>query len=179
MGFYDLVPLLSHGCVAPLSHPLLPSLQPSKFGVLSQACHFLECSFFPVLPGDVLLNLQTQLQFPFLEEASPDLFRQSWLLPSLDVLIALFIWVKIPKDWTLREWHYWKPEPVGLCWVSLVAHTLQFRRPGFDPGFGLGRSPGEGNGYPLQYSCLENSMDRGAWRATVQRVAKSQTQLSN
>ena len=32
---------------------------------------------------------------------------------------------------------------------------------------GLGRSPGEGNGYPLQYSCLENSMDRGAWWATV------------
>ena len=32
---------------------------------------------------------------------------------------------------------------------------------------GLGRSPGEGNGYPLQYSCLENSMDRGAWQATV------------
>ena len=31
---------------------------------------------------------------------------------------------------------------------------------------GLGRSPGEGNGYPLQYSCLENSMDRGAWQAT-------------
>ena len=40
--------------------------------------------------------------------------------------------------------------------------------------------PPEGeNGSPLQYSCLENPMDRGAWRATVQRVAKSQTQLSN
>ena len=36
----------------------------------------------------------------------------------------------------------------------------------------LGRSPGEGNGNPLQYSCLENSMDRGAWRATVHGVAK-------
>ena len=42
-----------------------------------------------------------------------------------------------------------------------------------------GRSPGEGNGYPLQYSCLENSMDRGAWRATVHGVTKSQTRLSN
>ena len=38
-----------------------------------------------------------------------------------------------------------------------------------------GRSPGEGNGNPLQYSCLGNSMDRGAWRATVHRVAKGQT----
>ena len=38
-----------------------------------------------------------------------------------------------------------------------------------------GRFPGEGNGNPLQYSCLENPMDRGAWRATVDRVTKSRT----
>ena len=44
---------------------------------------------------------------------------------------------------------------------------------------GSGKSPGEGNGYPLQYSCLENSMDRRAWQATVHGVANSQTQLSN
>ena len=43
---------------------------------------------------------------------------------------------------------------------------------------GLGRSPGEGNGNPLQYFCLKNSMDRGAWRATVHEVTKSLTQLS-
>ena len=42
-----------------------------------------------------------------------------------------------------------------------------------------GRSPGEGNGNPLQYSCLENLMDRGAWQATVHGVAKSWTWLSN
>ena len=39
---------------------------------------------------------------------------------------------------------------------------------------GLGRSPGEGNGSPLQYSCLENHVNRGDWWATVRRVAKSQ-----
>ena len=44
---------------------------------------------------------------------------------------------------------------------------------------GLGRSPEERNGNSLQYSCLENPMDRGAWWATVQGVAKSQTQLSD
>ena len=44
---------------------------------------------------------------------------------------------------------------------------------------GLGRSPGEGNGNPLQYSCLENPMDGGAWWATVHRVTKSQTRLSD
>ena len=43
----------------------------------------------------------------------------------------------------------------------------------------LGRSPGEGNGNPLQYSCLGNPMDRGAWRATVHGVAKSPIGLSN
>ena len=42
---------------------------------------------------------------------------------------------------------------------------------------GLGRSPGGGNGNPLQYSCLENSMDRDAWQATVHGVPQSQTQL--
>ena len=44
---------------------------------------------------------------------------------------------------------------------------------------GLGRSPGEGNGNPLQYSCWENPMDRGASWATVHGVAKSQAQLSD
>ena len=46
-----------------------------------------------------------------------------------------------------------------------------------DPGSipGSGRSPGEENGNPLQYSCLENPMDRGAWWATVHRVTKSWT----
>ena len=39
----------------------------------------------------------------------------------------------------------------------------------------LGRSPGEGNVYPLQYSCLEDAMDRGAWQAIVHGAAKSQT----
>ena len=42
-----------------------------------------------------------------------------------------------------------------------------------------GRSPEEGHGFPLQYSYLEHSMDRGAWWATVHRVRKNQTQLSN
>ena len=47
------------------------------------------------------------------------------------------------------------------------------RDPGSIPG--LGRSPGEGNSNPLQYSCLENPMDRGAWRATVHRISESDT----
>ena len=50
-----------------------------------------------------------------------------------------------------------------------------------DPGSisGSGRFPGEGNGYPFQYFCLENSTDRGTWWAEVHGVTRSQTQLSN
>ena len=60
--------------------------------------------------------------------------------------------------------------------TALVAQMVKNPRAG-DPGSspGLGRSPGDGNGYPLQYSWLENSMGRGAWRATVPRVAQLNT----
>ena len=57
------------------------------------------------------------------------------------------------------------------------ASVYNARDPGSIPG--SGRSPGEGNGNPLQYYCLENPMDRGAWQATVHGVAKSRTGLSN
>ena len=55
--------------------------------------------------------------------------------------------------------------------VQIVKNYLQCKRLGSIPG--LGKYPGEENGYPLQYSCLENSMDRGAWQVTVHRVTKS------
>ena len=61
--------------------------------------------------------------------------------------------------------------------AQMVNICLQCRRCGFDPR--LGRSPGEENGYPLQYPCLENSMDRGAWQTTVHGVAKGQIRLSD
>ena len=57
------------------------------------------------------------------------------------------------------------------------ANARDIRNVGSMPG--LGRSPGGGNGNLLQYSCLENPKDRGAWQATVHRVTKSWTQLSN
>ena len=60
---------------------------------------------------------------------------------------------------------------------SVVKNLLAMQETGLIPG--LGRSPGEGNGNPLQYFCLKNSMDRGAWRATVHGLTKHQTRLSN
>ena len=64
---------------------------------------------------------------------------------------------------------------VVLVVKNLPANTGDTREVGLIPG--LGRSPGGGRGNLLQYSCLENPMDRGAWRATVPGVAKSRTQL--
>ena len=58
---------------------------------------------------------------------------------------------------------------------NLTANAEDVRDLGLIPG--SGRSPGEGHGNPLQYSCLENPMDRGAWWAMVHGVAKSQTQM--
>ena len=60
----------------------------------------------------------------------------------------------------------------------MVAQTVKhlptmWETQGLNPG--LGRSPGKGNGNPLQYSCLENPMDGGAWLATIHGVAKSRT----
>ena len=65
---------------------------------------------------------------------------------------------------------------IVLLGASLVAQMIESACNAGDLGLipGSGRS-GEGNGNPLQCSCLENSMDRGAWRATVHGVAKSQT----
>ena len=60
---------------------------------------------------------------------------------------------------------------------NLPANAGDIRDTGSTPG--LGRSPGEGNGNPLQYFCLENPTDRGALWTTVSEVAQSQTQLSD
>ena len=69
--------------------------------------------------------------------------------------------------------NYTGASQVALVVKNLPASAGDIRDTGSIPG--LGRSPGGGHGNPLQYSCLENPMDREAWRATVHRVAKSQT----
>ena len=78
----------------------------------------------------------------------------------------------------------------GTLWVLLISSGWGFsgvsevKAPACSAGdlsliLGLGRSPGKGNGNPLQYSCLENPMDRGAWWAILHKVAKSWTRLSD
>ena len=69
---------------------------------------------------------------------------------------------------------FWDPQ-VALVVKNLPANAGGIRGTGSIPG--SGSSPGEGNGNPLQYSYLENLMDRGAWQATVHGVTKSWTGL--
>ena len=74
------------------------------------------------------------------------------------------------------HWYYGTSQE-ALVVENPPANTGDIRDTGSVPG--SGRSPGGEHGNPLQHSCLENPMDRGAWWATVQGVAKSQTQFSN
>ena len=90
--------------------------------------------------------------------------------------------IPIPKG---RKWNRYRKEFPVLMILRIWPGRIPFPRgsdgkcgrPGSIPG--LGRSPGGGHGNPLQYSCLDNPMDRGAWRAAVHGLAKSQTPLNN
>ena len=64
-----------------------------------------------------------------------------------------------------------------MLWASLVTQMVESACNAGNLSLipGSGKSPGEANGYPLQYSCLEKSMDRGAWHVTVGGVTNSQT----
>ena len=95
----------------------------------------------------------------------------------------LFTVCSTQNCWVLVQTEEWDYLCNGITWASqvalvvknLLANAGDLRDGGLNPG--LGRSPEEGHGNPLQYSCLENPMDRGAWQVTVHRVTKSQTWL--
>ena len=107
-------------------------------------------------------------------------FCISWLLGSsyLSVMLLFYLWSpKVSSDVPHQgNFPTWNP------WAALVSFSLPVPILMLLSGF-LGHlpimSPWEGNGNPLQYSSQENSMDRGAWQATVHEVAKSWTHLSN
>ena len=97
-----------------------------------------------------------------------------------------YLWEKIESAYlvifNLKSIKHLSGEVLGASQVALVvkiplANAGDTRDMGSIPG--SGRSPGVGNGIPLQYSCLENSIDRGVWWAIVHGVAKSQIGLSN
>ena len=95
------------------------------------------------------------------------IFSKGFLPPVLDIMV---IWIKFAHSCPF----------CGFPGDSVVKKLPANAEDSWDAGSipGLGRSPRVGNGNPLQYSCLENSMDRRAWWATVHRITKRQTWLS-
>ena len=144
---------------------------------------------------DLLSSCFSLLSFPpFLLSILSPFFHLSFSLflcftqnlQTASSLSSIYVHVKIP----------WTEDPGGLQsmrsqrvthdWVLHWgfpggSNSTEFVYKAVDLGLipGSGRSPGEGNGNPLQYSCLENPMNRGAWWATVHGVTKSWTRLSN
>ena len=104
-----------------------------------------------------------------------------WYISSiLNLLRDFFCCCLITKECCIlsnASLHLLRAFQVALVVKNLSASAEDLRDSGSTPG--LGRSPGGGHGNPLQYFCLEDPMDRGAWWATVHGVAKSQTVLSN
>ena len=87
--------------------------------------------------------------------------------------VAVFISLCCTAEWISCEYTHPRASPVALVVKNPPVSAGDLRDTGSIPVWG--RSPGRGNGNALQYSCLENHMDRGAWRAVVPGVAKSQT----
>ena len=104
-----------------------------------------------------------------------------WSLTScVCVCVSMYVWLFI--FWPLPSFTYLQPKSAGASQVALVvknpsANVGDVRGAGSISGWG--RSPGGGHGHSLQYSCLENSMDRGAWWTIVYSITKNQTLLSD
>ena len=121
-------------------------------------CHFLLQRIFATQGSKpCLLNWQVDC-LPLSHQGSP---LESALHIHAPLLFQSFFPFRSRLPWWLR-------------WFSSAYNAGD---PGSIPG--SGRCPGEGNGTPRQYSCLENPMDGGTWRATVHGLAKRQTRLSN
>ena len=104
------------------------------------------------------------------------------IILAISNLSVLFVCLFVSLPFCCGFSSLWSLPPFNISWVSLMAQMVKnppanARDLGSIPG--SERSPGEGNDYTLQYCCLENPMDRGAWWVTVHGVIKSWTRLSD
>ena len=179
-----------------LTHPpphFKATSQPTSLTPLPISCHWVESDQHVWNPtynfqfGTVFLIhffFGTVRHLPFPKRFSPWLFR-----PPLSCLSISLTTLSLLTSWASSSFSIFRCYTViRLSLILSFSHLIYFPSSSNgkesacnagDPGSipGSGRSPGEGNGNPLQYSCLENPVDRGAWRATVHGMAKSQTQL--
>ena len=121
------------------------------------------------------------LEFPFFLYDPAD-FSNLTSGSSAFSISSLYIWkflVHVLLKRSLKDFEHYFASMCALSWVAQDGKESACNAGDLGLIRGSGRSPGEGKGNPLWYSCLENSMDRRAWRATVHGVPKSRTQLSD
>ena len=149
-----------------LSHKKFTTVvSPSKSSLLP--CLSVFFFFLSSFSTEVVVCLSAYFLFFFLPFLFLSLFFPSFTKPSSCGLNLVFYWL---------TFSYIKRASLVIQMVkNLSAGDIDVV--GFIPG--SRRSPGEGNDYSLQYSCLENSMDRGAWQAIIHGVERSQTHLSD
>ena len=94
-----------------------------------------------------------------------------------DTIVKLGWKISIHYTFIWSNWFDVDVAPLRTSLVAQMVKNLPAMQETWGPSLCWGRSPGEGNGYPYQHSCLESSMDRGAWLATVHGVTNSQTWL--
>ena len=154
---------------------------------ISQPQKWFELHFYGCLKSS---NLQKQKVEQWLSETEGSSGGELWLIGAQfpfcklntlrvrELFVCFFLFLPVPLVPQPRIYHQ------ILCykWTSQVAPVVKNPpanvrdlRNSLSSISGSGRSPAGGHGNPLQYSCLENPMDRGVWPATVQRVTKSQT----
>ena len=126
----------------------------------------------------MLLSVSSSITFPCLVLSM--LYILSAYSPSTHIHPHTFgcagFWISFLKNLCFKKIY---SVTIRASLVAQMVKNLPVMREDLGLISGLGRSPGEGNGYPLQYSGLENSMDRGAWQATFHGVTKSWTWLSD
>ena len=116
------------------------------------------------------------LNFTFIGEFPGGLLVRTWHFECGDTVQSLVEELRSCWPWSMA-----KTTKIHMCkplWASPVAQWVESAYSAGDLG-SIPGSPGEGNGTPLQCSCLENPMDRGAWRATVHGVTQNQVRPSN
>ena len=118
-------------------------------------------------------KIKTSKDLPFAHVFVSDALSNSLYLWLEATLNRVFNFIDIVSYSISITWLFSTPTQVALVIKNLSTNAGDIRD--LDSIFGLGRSPGDGNGSPLQYSCLENPMDREAWWATVHGVTKSWT----
>ena len=174
----------------PVLHHLPEFIQTHVHWVGDASNHLILChhpllllpSIFPsirVFSSELILRIRWLKYWSFSFSISPSMNIQDWFPSGLTDWFDL-----LAVRGTLRCLLQHHSSKASILWHSAFPGGSESRESACNVGDlglipGSGRSPGEGNGSPFPYSCLENSMDRGAWWATVQGAAKSWTWLSD